>query len=93
MPRSIISSSAPAPACRAGRASSAVAGRGARIAFNGANMLAGKEHGDLALVVEHAAPNSASRELFKNVVDGQAQGAFQGRIVVKPGRSEDRRAR
>jgi len=63
----------------------AVAGRGARIAFNGANMLSGKEHGDLALVVEHGAPNSASRELFKNVVDGQAQGAFQGRIVVKPG--------
>jgi Fe-S cluster assembly protein SufD len=60
-----------------------VAGSGARIAFNGANMLAGKEHGDLALVVEHAAPHSASRELFKNVVDGQAQGAFQGRIVVK----------
>jgi Fe-S cluster assembly protein SufD len=62
-----------------------VAGRGARIAFNGANMLAGKEHGDLTLVVEHAEPHSASRELFKNVVDGQAQGAFQGRIVVKPG--------
>jgi Fe-S cluster assembly protein SufD len=60
-----------------------LAGRGARIAFNGANMLAGKEHGDLALVVEHAEPNSVSRELFKNVIDGQAQGAFQGRIVVK----------
>jgi Fe-S cluster assembly protein SufD len=62
-----------------------VAGRGARIAFNGANMLMGKEHGDLALVVEHAEAHSASRELFKNVVDGQAQGAFQGRIVVRPG--------
>src|SRR5262249_24776529 len=33
--------------------------------------------------VEHSEPNTASRELFKNVVDGQAQGAFQGRIVVK----------
>ena len=63
----------------------AVAGSGARIAFNGANMLAGKEHGDLALVVEHGAAHSASRELFKNVVDDQAQGAFQGRIVVKQG--------
>jgi Fe-S cluster assembly protein SufD len=62
-----------------------VAGRRARIAFNGANMLSGKEHGDLALVIEHAAPDSVSRELFKNVVDGQAQGAFQGRIVVKAG--------
>jgi Fe-S cluster assembly protein SufD len=63
----------------------AVAGRGAHIAFYGANMLAGREHGDLALVVNHAAGHSQSRELFKNVVDGEAEGAFQGRIVVEAG--------
>lgn len=62
-----------------------IAGKGARIGFYGANMLAGKEHGDIALVIEHAEGYSQSRELFKNVVDGEAQGAFQGRIVVKPG--------
>jgi Fe-S cluster assembly protein SufD len=63
----------------------AVVGSGSRIAFNGANMLSGKDHGDLALVIEHAASHSVSRELFKNVVDDDAKGAFQGRIVVQPG--------
>ncbi len=62
-----------------------VAGRGAHVGFYGANMLAGREHGDLALVVNHAEGYSQSRELFKNVVDGDAVGAFQGRIVVEPG--------
>jgi Fe-S cluster assembly protein SufD len=62
-----------------------VAGSGARVGFCGANMLSGRQHGDLMLVLDHAAPHSESRELFKNVVDGEAEGAFQGRIVVKPG--------
>jgi Fe-S cluster assembly protein SufD len=57
---------------------------GTRVGFYGANMLSGREHGDLSLVVEHAAPHTASRELFKNVVDGAAHGVFQGRIVVEP---------
>jgi Fe-S cluster assembly protein SufD len=62
----------------------AVAGKGARIGFYGATMLSGREHGDTTLVVNHAEPHGASRELFKSVVDGEAEGAFQGRIVVKP---------
>jgi Fe-S cluster assembly protein SufD len=59
-------------------------GSGTRVGFYGANMLSGREHGDLSLVVEHAAPHTASRELFKNVIDGAAHGVFQGRIVVEP---------
>ena len=46
----------------------------------------GKEHGDLTLGRSPMRePASASRELFKNVVDGEAEGAFQGKIVVEPG--------
>ncbi len=59
-----------------------VAGRGVTLSFNGATMLSGKEHGDQTLVVRHAQGYSQSRELFKSVVDGTAEGVFQGRIVV-----------
>ncbi len=59
-----------------------VSGRGVTLAFNGATMLTGSEHGDQTLIVRHAEGWSTSRELFKNVVDGTAEGVFQGRIVV-----------
>ena len=59
-----------------------VAGRGVTLTFNGATMLSGSEHGDQTLVVRHAEGWSTSRELFKSVVDGTAEGVFQGRIVV-----------
>ena len=61
-----------------------VAGRGVTLSFNGATMLSGSEHGDQTLVVRHAEGWSQSRELFKSVVDGKAEGIFQGRIVVDP---------
>jgi Fe-S cluster assembly protein SufD len=61
-----------------------VAGTGAEVAFHGATMLSGREHGDMVLEVAHAVPYGRSRELYKSVVDDDAFGAFQGRIVVKP---------
>ena len=51
---------------------------------NGATMLKGLQHGDSTLVVEHAAPHCESRELFKTVIDNEATGVFQGKIVVRP---------
>ena len=60
-----------------------VAGRGVTLSFNGATMLTGREHGDQTLVVQHAEGYSSSRERFKSVVDGDAEGVFQGRIVVQ----------
>ncbi|MGD9739746.1 MAG: Fe-S cluster assembly protein SufD [Bauldia sp.] len=62
-----------------------IEGEGARFGAHGANMLRGKAHGDIALVIEHAAAHATSRVLYKNVADGEAMGAFQGRIVVQPG--------
>jgi len=58
-------------------------GRRAKAGFYGATMLAGSEHVDTMLVVKHTAPDSVSNELFKNVVDGKATGAFQGMIAVE----------
>ncbi|HMN86753.1 MAG TPA: Fe-S cluster assembly protein SufD [Bauldia sp.] len=62
-----------------------LAGPGGRAGFSGATMLSGAEHNDTYLAMRHAAPHTASRELFKSAVDGRATGAFQGQIVVKPG--------
>ena len=53
--------------------------------ISGAYLLAGKQHADTALVVDHDVPNCASRELFKCVMDDHARGIFQGKVIVRPG--------
>ncbi|MBB5754644.1 Fe-S cluster assembly protein SufD [Prosthecomicrobium pneumaticum] len=61
-----------------------LSGPEAKIGMNGATMLRGRQHADIALVVDHTEPACESRERFKAVVDGEAEAIFQGRIVVKP---------
>jgi Fe-S cluster assembly protein SufD len=51
----------------------------------GATLLQGRQHADTTLVVNHAARGCQSREVFKSVLDDEAHGVFQGRIVVQPG--------
>ncbi len=50
--------------------------------LNGAQLLAGQQHGDITTVVAHDAPECGSRQTVKNVLDGHARGVFQGRIEV-----------
>ena len=50
----------------------------------GVQLLGNRQHGDTTLFVDHALPGSASRELFKSVLDGRARGVFQGMILVRP---------
>ena len=57
-------------------------GENTNLRVNGATMLKGAQHGDSTLVVEHAAPHCESRELFKTVIDNEATGVFQGKIIV-----------
>ena len=47
-------------------------------------MLSGRQHADTTLIVDHAAPHCESRELFKTVIDDEATGVFQGKIIVPP---------
>ena len=54
-------------------------------------MIKGSQHADTTLVVDHAVPHCESRELFKTVIDDEATGVFQGKIIVPPARPEDRR--
>jgi Fe-S cluster assembly protein SufD len=60
------------------------AGAGATLSLNGASLLKGRQHGDTALFVDHAAGGCRSRELFKSVLDGASRGVFQGKIIVRP---------
>jgi Fe-S cluster assembly protein SufD len=59
-----------------------VSGKGADFQLRGINLLSGDGHTDVTMVLDHAAPNSVSRELIRNVVTGKARGVFQGRINV-----------
>jgi Fe-S cluster assembly protein SufD len=60
------------------------AGEGARVTTNGVNLLNGRQHADSTLLLDHAVPNCASREIFRAVVDDRAHSVFQGRIIVRP---------
>jgi len=60
------------------------AGQGGKLDLSGAYLARGGEHIDTTLVVDHAVPGCASRELFKGVLDGHARGVFQGKIIVRP---------
>ena len=60
-------------------------GGNARAQINGATLLQGQQHADSTLVVEHAAePGGESRELFRTIIDDEASGVFQGKIIVQP---------
>ncbi len=54
-------------------------------AIRGATLIKGHQHADTTMVVNHIARGCQSREVFKSVLDGEAHGVFQGRIIVKPG--------
>lgn len=60
-------------------------GENARLMLSGATLLRGTQHADTTLVVDHAAPNCVSRERFRHIVDGEATGVYQGKIIVRPG--------
>jgi len=59
-------------------------GEGAEARVSGAYLLTGSQHADTRLVVDHAVPRCTSRELFKCVMDGNARGVFQGKVIVRP---------
>lgn len=62
-----------------------LAGEGAELKLNGMVIADGTQHVDCHTLIDHAAPNCTSQELFKFVLDGQATGAFAGLVKVRPG--------
>ena len=59
-------------------------GEGAHCRLNGAYLGRGDQLIDNTTVIDHAVANTASKELYKGVLDGKARGVFQGKIVVRP---------
>ncbi|MBL4690507.1 MAG: Fe-S cluster assembly protein SufD [Rhodospirillales bacterium] len=57
-------------------------GSGAHAGLNGAYLMRGSEHCDNTTVIQHLAPNTTCREVFKGVLDDESRAVFQGRIVV-----------
>jgi len=59
-----------------------LAGPGAECHLNGAYMMRGEQHCDITTTIDHLAPRTSCREVFKGVVDDHARAVFQGRITV-----------
>ncbi|MGE5261596.1 MAG: Fe-S cluster assembly protein SufD [Actinomycetota bacterium] len=59
-------------------------GEGSSLDISGALLMRNRQHCDTTLLVEHAVPRCTSRELFKGVLDSEARGIFQGKIIVAP---------
>ena len=57
---------------------------GSECVLNGLFMGTGKQHVDNQTTIDHVQPHTSSRESYKGVLDGQAQGVFNGQIIVRP---------
>ncbi|MDQ0462904.1 Fe-S cluster assembly protein SufD [Caulobacter ginsengisoli] len=57
----------------------------ASVRMDGAYLLADKRHADITTVVTHQGVDGTTEQLVKGVVNDQARGVFQGRIVVAHG--------
>ena len=61
----------------------AIDGEGAYCALDGAYLLRGSQETTIATFIDHRAPASQTREIFKGVVGDRAHGVFQGKIRVR----------
>jgi Fe-S cluster assembly protein SufD len=62
-----------------------IVGEGVHCGLDGAFVVAGRDEANIVTTVDHAAPGGETRELVKGVAAGRAHGAFQGKIIVRPG--------
>ena len=62
-----------------------MAGEHAHATLNGLVLIGGEQHVDNHTLLDHAAANCPSHELYKHVLDGKSTGVFKGKILVRPG--------
>lgn len=60
-------------------------GEGAECILDGLYVNGGTQHTDNHTVIVHAKPHTTSLELYKGILDGRANGIFDGKIVVRKG--------
>ena len=68
-----------------------LAGEGTEANLRGLSLLAGRQHADTTLAVDHAAAGCQSREVFKAVVDDEARARVPGQDHGAAAGAEDRR--
>ncbi len=61
-----------------------LAGAQAQTQLHGVYLQRGCQHTDTTLLIDHAAPHTSSRTVYKGVLDERARGVFQGRLLVRP---------
>ncbi len=57
-------------------------GRGSHCNLSGAYLMKASEHCDNTTVIEHLVPDTTAREVFKGVLNDEARGVFQGKLIV-----------
>ena len=60
----------------------ALKGEGSSLTLEGLFIGAGSQHLDNKTVIDHARPHCESTELYKGILDDNARGVFDGRIIV-----------
>jgi Fe-S cluster assembly protein SufD len=60
-----------------------MAGEGAASRLDGLAFLAGAQHADHHVFVDHASPHASSEQLYKYACAGRSRGVFRGRIRVR----------
>ncbi len=63
----------------------ALGGEGARCDLSGLYLATGRQHLDTQTHVRHESPHTASRQLYKGILDGEATAVFNGKVVVDKG--------
>ena len=58
-------------------------GEGTETVLNGLYLSSGRSLTDHHTFIDHAAPHSSSRELYKGILDGKARAVFSGKIHVR----------
>lgn len=57
-------------------------GARAQCYLSGTKMLQGQQHCDSCILIEHQAPHCYSNQNYRNILDGQSRGVFQGKVHV-----------
>ena len=58
--------------------------------LNGLYLAGDRQHMDHHTRVDHATPHGTSHEYYRGMLDGASRAVFNGKIIVRPGRAEDR---
>ncbi len=58
-------------------------GSGAEAEMRGGALLRGRQHADSTTEADHRVPHTSSRQIFRNVLDGQSRSVFQGGVIVE----------